>query len=407
MTPLNLHFVGFATVPRPGMMGGNTRIFLELARRLKDDPELRVTVYVGEGARATCLAYGLGDTITYCTIPAAFDARFYSPLGHVQASLAGLRAIRGLAPQDGAGDHVCYSGSDFWPDVVVGWQLARQLRGLWAASVYLFAPHPLYGYLGEYARRLHRPEPLTLLSWLYQRTTLPLIRRAARLIFVTNDYDRPRLRGARAFPDGLHAVYGGVDWEAAQSAPPDPLADYAACFVGRLHPMKGIAQLLAAWAVVVERQPQARLAIIGVGRDDFVREMQALSRTLGLEASVDWLGFRDGRDKYAILKKSRVFLHTSIYDNNGMAACEAMAVGVPAVMFDLPPLRVAYPVGALRAPMGDSRGFGECVVRLLSDEVLRERLSVEARGLARQWAWEARAAAAYEKIRAVLAGAKA
>lgn len=405
--PLNLHFVGFATVPRPGMMGGNTRIFLELARRLKDDPSLRLTVYVGEGARATCQAYGLDDSITFRTIPAAFDAQFYSPLGHVQASLAGLRAIRGLTATAGAGDHVCYSGSDFWPDVLVGWRLARQLGALWAASVYLFAPSPLYGYLGEYARRLHRPEPLIVLGWLYQRTTLPLIRRAADMIFITNDYDRPRLRGARAHPAGLHAVYGGVDWEAAQAAPPDPQANYAACFVGRLHPMKGIAQLLEAWAVVVQRQPQARLAIIGVGRDDFVQAMHALSRALGLEASIDWLGFRDGRDKYAILKKSRVFLHTSIYDNNGMAACEAMAVGVPAVMFDLPPLRVAYPTGALRAPMGDLQAFGECVVRLLSDDALHARLSVEAVDLARQWAWEARAAAALGKIREALSRAKA
>jgi glycosyltransferase involved in cell wall biosynthesis len=320
----------------------------------------------------------------------------------VQSTQAALRAIRGLRATAGDGVHLCYSGSDFWPDVAAGWQLARQLRGLWIASIFLFVPHPLYGYLGEFTRQRHRPELLSVLAWLYQRTTLPLIRRAAGLIFITNDYDRQRLRGARAYPDHLHAVYGGVDLAEAEAAPADPHADYAACFVGRLHPMKGIGQLLEAWAHVVQQKPEARLALIGVGREGYVREMKALCRQLGLEQSVDWLGYRDGRPKYAILKRSRVFLHTSIYDNNGMAACEAMAVGVPAVLFDLPPLRIAYPQGALRAPMGDTQAFAECALRILSDDALHARLSQEGRALARRWAWEGRTEAALASLRAAL-----
>ena len=79
------------------------------------------------------------------------------------------------------------------------------------ASVYLFAPNPLYGYLGEFSRTLQRPDPLTILSGLYQRTTLPLIRRDAGLIFITNDSDRPRFLGARAFPHHLHAVSCAAD----------------------------------------------------------------------------------------------------------------------------------------------------------------------------------------------------
>ena len=111
----------------------------------------------------------------------------------------------------------------------------------------------MYGYLGEFSLRLNRPDLLTTLLWSYQLSTLALIRRSAHMVFLTNDYDRTRLRGARAYPDGLHAVYGGVDLQAARAAPPDPQVEYAACFVGRLHPLKGIAQLLSAWAAVVRK----------------------------------------------------------------------------------------------------------------------------------------------------------
>jgi glycosyltransferase involved in cell wall biosynthesis len=400
--PLNLHFVGLATVPAPGSMGGNTRIFLEFARQLQAWPGLRLTVYVSEAARATCRAAGLDDRTTIRTSPKRIDDRFYWPAAHLSASRSGLRTITSVCRQPGDGPHVIYSGSDFWPDVAVGRRLARQLQGLWVASVFLFVPHPLRGYLGEFTGRRHVPDPLATLGWLYQQATLPLIRRGADMVFVTNDVDRPRLRGARAYPDRIHAIYGGVDLAEAEAARPDPCAQYDAAFVGRLHPMKGIAQLLDVWAHVVRERPEARLALIGVGRPGYTQQMRARCTQLGLDHAVDWLGYRDGPAKYALLKRARIFLHTSIFDNNGMAACEAMAVGVPAVLFDLPPLRVAYPTGALRAPLGDTRAFAEQALRLLSDDALHARLAAEARALAASWSWDARVKAALVQIDATL-----
>jgi glycosyltransferase involved in cell wall biosynthesis len=399
MPPLNLHFIGFSTVPGPGTMGGGTRIFLELARRLQARPDIRLTVYVSEAALATCRAAGLDDRTTFRAIPDRIDNRFYSPAAHVTVSRSGLRLLADVRRQPGDGPHVVYSGSNFWPDVASGSRLARQLQGLWVASVYLFAPNPLYGYLGEFTRQLHWPEPLPVLNWFYERTFMPVIRREAGMVFLTNDYDRQRLRGARAFPDHLHAVYGGVDLDEARSAPPDPSVEYAGAFVGRLHPMKGVAQLLHIWAEVVRQRPEARLALIGVGRDDYVRAMQRLCHQLGLDRAVDWLGYRDGPAKYALLKRTKVFLHTSIYDNNGMVACEAMSVGLPVVLFDLPPLRIAYPQGALRAPIGDLRAFADCALHLLSDEALRARLSQEGLALAAQWSWDQRTDAALGRMR--------
>ncbi len=80
-----------------------------------------------------------------------------------------------------------------------------------------------------------------------------------------------------------------------------------------------------------------------------------------------------------MLRASRVFLHTSVYDNSGMAAAEALACGLPAVMFDLPPLRVTYPRGALKAPIGDEEAFAGQVLRLLDDEALRRQVGEQGR----------------------------
>ncbi len=73
-------------------------------------------------------------------------------------------------------------------------------------------------------------------------------------------------------------------------------------------------------------------------------------------------------EKYKILKSSKIFLHTSIYDNSGMTAAEAMACGLPAVRFDIPALRIAYPKGMLVVPLKDSPKFAKAVLQLLEDE---------------------------------------
>jgi hypothetical protein len=54
-------------------------------------------------------------------------------------------------------------------------------------------------------------------------------------------------------------------------------------------------------------------------------------------------------------------------------------------MFDLPPLRVTYPRGALKAPIGDEAGFAQHVLRVLSDEKLARTLGEEGRDEAQAW----------------------
>ena len=68
-----------------------------------------------------------------------------------------------------------------------------------------------------------------------------------------------------------------------------------------------------------------------------------------------------------------------------MAAAEALACGLPAVMFDLPPLRVTYPLGVLKAPIGDEASCARHVLRLLRDETTRKALGEQARKASRAW----------------------
>jgi len=197
-------------------------------------------------------------------------------------------------------------------------------------------------------------------------------------------------------PDSIFAVLGGVDLSIPQSVPEPKEKSYDAIFIGRLHPQKGPLELLDIWKMLVQKKPDARLAIIGSG--PLEAQCHAKAQKLELGKNVEFFGFRDGVEKYKIVKASRVVLHPAVYDSGGMAAAEALCCGLPGVSFDLPALQTYYPRGFLKAPTGDLPGFADRIYRLLTDEKLYAETSKEAYAAGLEWDWNARAKAIWTAI---------
>jgi glycosyltransferase involved in cell wall biosynthesis len=216
-----------------------------------------------------------------------------------------------------------------------------------------------------------------------------LTRLFADLVFVTNELDRHRFASRRLGAERVIAVRGGVDISLSRDVPESALKSYDAVFVGRLHPQKGVLQLVEVWKLVCKKIPNAHLAIIGKGE----LEVELLRRiaAYGLARNIELLGFVDGRDKIEIFKKSRIVLHPAIYDSGGMAPAEAFACGLPGICFDLNVLRSYYPQGMLRVPPYDIQKFADSVLRLLQSKDLYNRLSREGIELASSWDWNIRA----------------
>ena len=167
-------------------------------------------------------------------------------------------------------------------------------------------------------------------------------------------------------------------------------------FIGRLHPQKGPLELMDIWKLLTAKKPDARLAMIGSG--PLEAQCRAKAKQLGLASQVEFFGFRDGIEKYKIVKASRVVVHPAVYDSGGMAAAEALCCGLPGVAFDLPALRTYYPRGWLKAPPGDFAGLADCIYRLLTDEELYAETSKEALAAGLEWDWNARAKAIWDAI---------
>jgi len=379
MTP-----VAGAGIKDPGLSGGD-RITIECIKRWAGWGH-NVYIFTGKSGLLTYERYDVKNVKYIQTSSLLLPKHtligfvFFSLLSLVNALVITARVHR--LPKKA----ILYSASEYLPDAFPIWLLKRRFRkAKWLASFYLFAPNPLDGKVYKGRSFLKG-----LVYYVAQKPIYSLIRRDADFVFVTNELDRWRfIDSVRLTSDRVIAVRGGVDLTIVDKVKDVGKKEFEAVFIGRLHPQKGVMELLDIWKYVCEKMPAARLAIIGDGglRSDLERKI----RKYGLSDNVTLFGFKDGVEKIRIFKKSKIVLHPAIYDSGGMAPCEAMACALPGVSFDLSALKTYYPSGMVKTPCFDLKAFAENILKLLNDDGFYEKTSREAFELATEWNWNLRA----------------
>lgn len=104
-------------------------------------------------------------------------------------------------------------------------------------------------------------------------------------------------------------------------------------YVGRLLEWKGVDIALLAVSRIKQVNPNIRFTIVGQGPAR--PRLEALSRDLGLEETVQWVGWQPQNRLAEHYRASDVLLFPSLRDSGGMVVLEALAQGVPVVCTDL------------------------------------------------------------------------
>lgn len=385
-------FISNNTISDSGLSGGD-RIYIELARRWSQ--KVHVSLVGCEEAKIIALGQGLKKIEYYVTSPKLDLKNVFSLFGIIKNFLLKLnRGVRFVLIHRKifTGRCVVYSVSDFYPDLIPAF-IVKILnpRSIWIAGFYLVAPAPWKNDSPYKGINLFRG----FLYWFSQKLALFLVRRWADFIFVTSEPDRERFVTRTRGLERVIVIRGGVDTRPSTfylnsgSIVPVKKRHYDACFVGRFHIQKGVLELVDIWRRVVEKMPQARLAMIGNGPlESKVRQM---AQELGVDALIDFFGFLDGDAKFEVFRQSKVVVHPAIFDSGGMAAAEAMAWGLPGVAFDLEALKTYYPKGMVKVRPGEHQEFADSILNLLRDDGFYKTVSQDARSLIlEEWDWDKR-----------------
>lgn len=99
-------------------------------------------------------------------------------------------------------------------------------------------------------------------------------------------------------------------------------------YIGRIHPKKGITDLVQAWAAVARDFPDWRLRIIGPGEERRLQELNSIAAALprlSIEAAVY------GEAKWRAFAEADLFILPSHNENFGITVAESLACGRPVI----------------------------------------------------------------------------
>jgi len=177
--------------------------------------------------------------------------------------------------------------------------------------------------------------------------------------------------------------------------------------VGRLVYEKGFHLALEALPGIIETLGNVRFLVAGSGTAE--ADLKAQATKLGLDDHGTFLGWIGDDALHSLYRIADLTVVPSLYEPFGLVALEAMASGCPCIVADTGGLREVVPEGdkvGLRFNGGDAEHLAIMIERLLSDDVLRDRLVAEASEhvLSFDWADVARSTAVvYRDLLAVSA----
>jgi glycosyltransferase involved in cell wall biosynthesis len=226
-------------------------------------------------------------------------------------------------------------GARGWVEGVL--RLARRLRQL--------RPHILHTHnpgahtLGVPARLLvHTP---VLVHTKHGRNhpddprAVALNRRMARfsnaIVAVSHDAARVALEIERIPAGKIRVIHNGIELGVPLPASAWDSWQPRAITVARLDPIKDQATMLRATRRVVDAKPAFHLDIVGDGPEHST--LERLTRELGLESNVSFLGYR--RDVGALLQRPQTFILSSVSEGISLTLLEAMGAALPAVATDV------------------------------------------------------------------------
>lgn len=286
--------------------------------------------------------------------------------------------------------------SHYW---LSGW-VAHELRAVWNVPVV-----QMFHTLGRMKNRIaQRPDEQEADIRIFSETDI--MSWVDRLIAATPAEHAQMLWLYRADRRKIAIVSPGVDLNRfrrfskteAQAVIGVPPEKRMLLFVGRIEPLKGIDNILRAFALLRDAKPAVLnnvcMCVIGgdVEGDPPEPEMArllALRDQLDLHAQVTFLGARDQDMLHYYYNAAEALIMPSDYESFGMVALESMACGTPVIASEVGGLAflVQDGVNGFHVPTREPAALADCIEIILTDAEKQAEMSEAAYHIAQEYGW--------------------
>jgi glycosyltransferase involved in cell wall biosynthesis len=343
----------------PTVGSGGDILFCEIARRIRDHrPEWEVCVVAPDFACSELARY-FERTMPFRS--GAGEGRQGSPASVLTTWLKRLPVAHRVLIE--AQPDLVHSTGDFFVDV---WPVvfARRSRAFaWSGVVHHVNAPP-------WQRR--NSFGVSAVSYVLQRASFVALRRADS-ISVLNRGVLAQLCDLGFSRSRIHVVGAGIDVEKFPQIGTS-LRERRAVWLNRLEPTKGIFDLPA----IMRYLPRdMAIDVVGRGPQVHVERLRGEIETAGVAQRCVLHGFLPDEELRRVLSRAGVFISCSYEEGWGISIAEALAMGLPCVVYDLPSHREIFGDAITRVPIGDTRAFAGAIAdhieQLESDAVRQTR----------------------------------
>lgn len=141
--------------------------------------------------------------------------------------------------------------------------------------------------------------------------------------------------------------------------------------ISTLRPIKGVTTLIEAAAIVITQQPSARFLLVGDG--PLRPQLEEMVTATGLRDHVFFAGSQNDVTRY--LRAFDIAVLASESEGFSNSVLEYVAMGLPSVVTDVGGNKEALGDGGLLVPPKDAPALAKALLRLITDQDTRRRMS--------------------------------
>ncbi len=255
-----------------------------------------------------------------------------SKFGYIRyALLKNIRSLKKLSIISKGNFKAVYSPSSVMDLIIIPYLLKKKNKNIVWVSVFDNTV-PLKGPGSKIVR---------FLAWLFYRISLQMLRQADRIFVVTPELMR-NLISMNFDRERLILTGNAVEANLIKKSKANRKFRTDALFMGRINEKKGIYDLLEVLKIVTKKIPSFNLGILGDGDAPTMTAFKSKIKRMKLWDNVIFFGYRNGVEKYSVIKSAKMFWFFSHDESFGVALLEAVCCGRQALAYPLKPYSEIY-----------------------------------------------------------------
>ncbi len=237
---------------------------------------------------------------------------------------------------------------------------------------------------------------IRFLAWIFFQISLVLLKDADFIFAGSNDLENFLIRKG-IDKDKIIERGQAVRNDMIRNARVNPKYHIDALFIGRINETKGIYDMLEVLNIVRMKYPDFQLALIGQGDEVTMEQYKTKIKNMGLVKNIKFLGNVSEKDKFEIIKSSKVFWFLSVSESEswGVALLEAVCCGKPAFVYNLPAYKYYKNNEVFVFKLHDYHAVADKVVEVFGRKEFNNEIG---RLLIGKYSWEKIASIEFENI---------